>query len=143
MESWSCSNQPLYSNRWTPFWRNGGGDSQNFNVYKFLRTGEEVPFEGFTDDVLANVTYLYPSTRWENALGDDYSSYLLEDGDTDMSDSLSLALCTFLNEDMEKLGRDPVDAIEIKVMLREISPPGSKTRYEDEVDGFEVHYDCF
>jgi len=117
-------------------------DAQNFNLYKFLRTGEEVPFEGFTDDVLANLTYLYPSTRWENALGDDYALYLA-DGPTDMSDNLLAALCTFINEDMEKLGREAVDAVEIKVHLRGISPPGSKTRYEEEVDGFDVYFECF
>lgn len=118
-------------------------DVQDFNLYKFIRTGEEVPFEGFTDDLLANLTYQYPSTRWENALGDDWESYLVEGSSTDMSDQIGVALCNFVNEDMERLGRDPVDAIEIKVMLREISPPGSKTRYEEQKDGFEIQYDCF
>lgn len=45
------------------------GDS--IDLYEFIKTGKEVEFDEFTDDVLDNLTYKYPSTRWEKGLGDD------------------------------------------------------------------------
>lgn len=56
-------------------WRSEGEDDiwegENFNLYEFIKSGREVEFEEFTEDVLDNLTYLYPSTRWEKGLGDD------------------------------------------------------------------------
>jgi hypothetical protein len=56
-------------------WRSEGEDDiwegANFNLYEFIRSGREVKFEDFTEDVLDNLTYLYPSTRWEKGIGDD------------------------------------------------------------------------
>ena len=54
-------------------WRRNEGDEDDelINLFHFLKTGEEVPFEGFSEEFLADTTYLYPSTRWEKALGDD------------------------------------------------------------------------
>jgi hypothetical protein len=46
-------------------------EGDNFNLYEFIKSGKEVPFDDFTDDVLDNLTYQYPSTRWEKGLGDD------------------------------------------------------------------------
>jgi hypothetical protein len=53
-------------------WRRREGENDDLiNLFEFLKSGEEVPFEGFSEKFLADTTYLYPSTRWEKALGDD------------------------------------------------------------------------
>ena len=39
------------------------------------------------------------------------------------------AWCHFINEDLEKLGRPPMDAIEVRLHLRPIGSPESGKRY--------------
>lgn len=46
-------------------------EGTNFNLYEFIKSGKEVPFDDFTEEVLDNLTYQYPSSRWEKGLGDD------------------------------------------------------------------------
>lgn len=45
------------------------GDS--IDLYEFIKTGKEVEFDEFNEDILDNLTYKYPTTRWEKSLGDD------------------------------------------------------------------------
>ena len=102
------------------------------NLFHFIKNGEEISFDdGFTEEFLADTTYLYPSTRWEKALGDDWEDYLQTPG-YDISENILRAWCVFINEDMAKLGRAPIDAIEIRVYLRPIGTPESGKRYSDE-----------
>ena len=114
------------------------------NLFHFLKTGKEIPFEGFTEEFLADSTYLYPSTRWEKALEDDWQDYLQNPG-YDISENILQAWCVFFNEDMAKLGRAPIDAIEIRVYLRRIGTPESGKRYsdEDEAQGGSLTMHCF
>lgn len=102
---------------------------EEINLFHFLKTrGEEVPFEGFTEEFMADSTYLYPSTRWEKALGDDWADYL-SSAENDISDNILRAWCVMINEDLEKLGRRPMDALEIRLYLRPIGTPESGKRY--------------
>jgi len=112
------------------------GEYDVINLFHFLKTGEEIPFEGFTEEFLADTTYLYPSTRWEKALGDDWADYL-QNPAYDISDNILQAWCIFINEDLEKLGRPPMDAIEIRIHLRPIGTPESGKRYSDESESHE------
>lgn len=118
--------------------RQDGSDGYDvYNLFHFLKTGgEEIGFDGFTEEFLADTTYLYPSTRWEKALGDDWEDYLSNE-DTDISDNILDAWCIFINEDLEKLGRPPMDAIEIRIHLRPIGTPERGKRYSDESEAQE------
>jgi hypothetical protein len=115
-----------------------------FDLWEFLKSGKEVEFGGFTEEYLADSTYMYPSTRWEKALGDDWEEYLMSDA-YDISDNLLRAWCLFINEDLEKMGRPPMDAIEIRVHLRPIGTPESGKRYppvQYSQEGVETYW-CF
>jgi hypothetical protein len=56
------------------------------------------------------------------------ASYL-SDENYDISENILTAWCNFINEDLEKLGRPPMDAIEIRLHLRPIGSPESGKRY--------------
>lgn len=120
------------------------GKYDAYDLWEFLKSGKEVRFKGFTEDYLADSTYLYPSTRWEKALGDDWEEYLMS-SEYNISGNLMKAWCIFINEDLEKMGRPPMDAIEIRVHLRPIGTPESGKRYppvEFAQEGVETYF-CF
>jgi hypothetical protein len=120
------------------------GKYDAYDLWEFLKSGKEVKFKGFTEDYLADSTYLYPSTRWEKALGDDWEEYLMS-SEYNISGNLMKAWCIFINEDLEKMGRPPMDAIEIRVHLRPIGTPESGKRYppvEFAQEGVETYF-CF
>lgn len=130
----------------------------NFNLYEFIKSGKEVPFDDFTDDVLDNLTYQYPSSRWEKGLGDDCKStfsvsslcetlidshflsfhylpgraYLhRKNPDNDIAPTMAAAWCSMVNEDLEAMGRPRIDMVEIRTHRRRIAPPGSARRYAE------------
>ena len=127
----------------------GGRERENgefdvFDLWEFLKSGNEVEFKGFTEEYLADSTYMYPSTRWEKALGDDWEEYLMT-SEYDISENLMKAWCIFINEDLEKMGRPRMDAIEIRVHLRPIGTPESGKRYPPEElseEGVQTYF-CF
>jgi hypothetical protein len=100
---------------------------EKLNLYRFIKTGEEVPFEGFTDDILDRFTYQYPTTRWEKGIGDEWETYL-----PGLVKSMGRALCTMVNEDLMKKGSRPISSIEFLLHYREILPSGSKDRWSDD-----------
>jgi hypothetical protein len=114
-------------------------EESQFNIYHFMRTGEEIEFEGFSEHVLADFVYQYPSTRWEQAIGDAYESTVMS---YSISITMGTAMCCFVNEDLAKLGRPPIDGIEIVTHIREIGAPGSNTRYGEYTENWTRYVSC-
>lgn len=103
-------------------------EESQFNIYHFMKTGEEIEFEGFSEHVLPNFVYQYPSTRWEQALAEQYEETIISEEDS-ISKTVGTAMCYFVNDDLAKLGRPPIDGIEIITHIHEIGAPGSNKRY--------------
>jgi hypothetical protein len=100
---------------------------EQLNLYQFIKTREEVPFDGFTDDILDRYTYQYPTTRWEKGIGDEWEQYL-----PGLVKSMGKALCNMVNEDLIKKGSRPISSIDFLLHYREILPSGSKARWSDD-----------
>ena len=151
------SNWEMWSNapRESPFtmilgWRpppiEGGRDPHDLdnweamNLYRFMKTGEEVAFVNFTDDVLDSFTYEYPSTRWEKGIGDEWSTNVRR-----LADPMGKALCNMVNEDLQSRGGGrPIFFVQIVIHFREIMPIGSSKRWkkDDPEDTLRHDIDC-
>ena len=51
-------------------------------------------------------------------------------------------MCNFINEDMAKLKLSTINEVEIKVHIRGIAPPGSGTRYTNEIEDYRQSIRC-
>jgi hypothetical protein len=106
------------------------GDPHDFdtweamNLYRFMKTREEVAFVDFTDDVLDVFTHEYPSTRWEKGIGDEWETNI-----KGLVKPMGKALCVMINEDLQSRGGRPIFFVQFAVHLRGILPPGSRERW--------------
>jgi len=133
--------------RYSPYtalvgWRKVEDEWENFDIFRFIKTGKEVEFEGFTTDYLEQSTYLYPSARWEKAIADEWETYLFTDDEHGVWHNMGVAMCNFINEDMAKLKLATINEVEIKVHIRGIAPPGSGTRYTNEIEDYRQSIRC-
>jgi hypothetical protein len=121
------------------------GDPEDFesyeaiNLYRFIKTRDEVLFGTFTDDLLDVFTYEYPSTRWEKGIGDEW-----EENVPALLTTMANALCIMINEDLARLGSRPILYVEFVTHTRGIQPPGGGKRWKDYDPNmkWESHIEC-
>jgi hypothetical protein len=102
---------------------------ESINLYRFIKTGKEVLFDDFTDDLLEGFTHEYPSTRWEKGIGDEWQTF-----GKALVKPMGRALCNMINEDLQKQGAREISFVQFAVHSRRINPPGTRPRWQKASD---------
>jgi hypothetical protein len=105
--------------------------NDTIDIFNFIKTGQEVPQQEYTDEFLESSTYMYPTTRWEKGLGDEWRTSFL-DSSYGVRNTLSKALCTMVNEDLRGMGRPEIHAIQLAVLTLPVNPHQSEVRFDRE-----------
>ncbi|KAI2504238.1 hypothetical protein MHU86_10165 [Fragilaria crotonensis] len=97
---------------------------ESLNLYRFIKTGEEVLFDNFSDELLEGFTHEYPSTRWEKGIGDEWHQF-----GKALVKPMGRSLCNMINEDLRKKGAREISFVQFAVHSRHINPPYTKPRW--------------
>lgn len=102
-------------------------DSANvtrLDLFHFIKTGQD-RVQDPPSFIPHDMTYRYPSPRWEKAMHD----WAMAGDLWSRGERVCRVLCIFVNEDRLRRGKQKVSEVEMRYQMVNVLPPGSKVRY--------------